>query len=78
MRNNSRFSAMRRAALAMLLILAGPLCALAQVRITGKITDELKAPMAGVSIIEKGTQNGAISDVDGNYSITADEGAVLE
>lgn len=78
MRNNQKFSAMRRMALAMLLILAGPFCALAQIKVSGKITDETNTPMAGVSIIEIGTQNGAISDVDGNWSLTASEGAVLE
>lgn len=75
MRNNQKFSAMKRMALAILLILAGPFCALAQIKVSGKITDETNTPMAGVSIIEIGTQNGAISDVDGNWSLTVSEGA---
>ena len=78
MRNNQKFSAMKRMALAILLILAGPFCALAQIKVSGKITDETNTPMAGVSIIEIGTQNGAISDVDGNWSLTVSEGASLE
>ena len=67
-------------ALAMLLILAGSLSASAQgqLKVTGKVTDELNAPMVGVSVIEKGTQNGVITDGDGAYEITVKAGAVLE
>ena len=59
-------------ALAMLLILAGSLSASAQgqLKVTGKVTDELNAPMVGVSVIEKGTQNGVMTDVNGAYEIT--------
>ena len=34
------------------------------------ISAEDNQPMIGVSILEKGTMNGVISDIDGNYSIT--------
>jgi TonB-linked SusC/RagA family outer membrane protein len=37
--------------------------------ITGKVTDEKGEPLPGVSIVEKNTFNGAVTDVDGNYSI---------
>lgn len=39
--------------------------------ITGTVKD-VKAgePLMGVSVLEKGTQNGAVTDFDGNYSIT--------
>ena len=67
-------------ALAMLLILAGSLSASAQgqLKVTGKVTDELNAPMVGVGVIEKGTQNGVITDGNGAYEITVKAGAVLE
>ena len=80
MRTKSTFSRMISTALAMLLILAGSLTASAQgqLKVTGKVIDELNAPMIGVSVIEKGTQNGVMTDVDGNYEISVAEGAVLE
>jgi TonB-linked SusC/RagA family outer membrane protein len=37
--------------------------------ITGKITDENGAPIAGANILEKGSVNGVISDTSGNFSI---------
>ena len=46
--------------------------------ITGKVTDANGSPLPGVNIIEVGTTNGTITDLDGNYSITVSpEGAVL-
>ena len=80
MRTKSTFSRMIGTALAMLLILAGSLSASAQgqLKVTGKVTDELNAPMVGVSVIEKGTQNGVMTDVNGAYEITVKTGAVLE
>ncbi len=79
MRTNSTISRMIGSALAMLLILAGSLTASAQeLKMTGKVTDELNAPMVGVSVVEKGTQNGVMTDLDGNYTITVNAGSVVE
>ncbi|TDN86342.1 TonB-linked SusC/RagA family outer membrane protein [Salegentibacter sp. 24] len=36
--------------------------------VTGVVTDS-EGPIPGVSIVEKGTNNGAVTDFDGNYSI---------
>ena len=67
-------------AMAMLLILAGSLTVSAQnlVKVTGKVIDELNSPMVGVSVIEKGTQNGVMTDGNGKYEITAAAGSTLE
>ena len=64
----------------MLFILAGSLTASAQgkLTVTGKVIDELNSPMVGVSVIEKGTQNGVMTDATGKYTITASAGSVLE
>ena len=64
----------------MLLILAGSITASAQgwVTVTGKVIDELNSPMVGVSVIEKGTQNGVMTDATGKYTISAQAGSVLE
>ncbi|MFN3940678.1 MAG: TonB-dependent receptor, partial [Chitinophagales bacterium] len=42
----------------------------AQITIQGVITDNTGAPVPGVNVVEKGTNNGTISDLDGNYIIT--------
>lgn len=42
----------------------------AQLTITGTITDENNVPLGGVNVILGGTTQGAVSDFDGNYSIT--------
>lgn len=41
------------------------------INIRGTIVDESGLPLPGVSIIIKGTLNGTVSDIDGNYAITA-------
>ena len=41
--------------------------------IKGTVTDEKKATFPGVKVLVKGTTNGAITDVDGKYSITVEE-----
>lgn len=38
--------------------------------LSGKVTDETNTPLPGVSIIERGTTNGTVTDSDGNYRIT--------
>ncbi len=50
-----------------------------QRRITGNITDENGEGLPGATILEKGTSNGTITDVSGNFSISVqDENAVLQ
>ncbi|MBK9256789.1 MAG: TonB-dependent receptor [Saprospiraceae bacterium] len=46
--------------------------------ISGKVTEAGNIPMIGVEILEKGTVNGTITDVDGNYNLrVASPNAVL-
>ncbi|MCP9767840.1 TonB-dependent receptor [Lacihabitans sp. LS3-19] len=42
-----------------------------EVRLNGKITDENSEPIPGASIVIKGTSEGTVSDLNGNYSINA-------
>ncbi|WP_147678774.1 TonB-dependent receptor [Algibacter pacificus] len=42
----------------------------AQQVVNGQISDTSGTPIAGVNVVEKGTKNGAISDFDGNFSIS--------
>lgn len=48
-----------------------------EITVTGKVTDQTGLPVIGASIIESGTQNGAITDLDGNYTLEVEEGATL-
>ena len=57
-----------------LLATAGTLSA--QNRVMGTVTDDI-GPVIGASVMEKGTQNGAVTDLDGNYVITVKPGATL-
>lgn len=46
--------------------------------VSGRIVDAKGEPLIGVTVIEKGTTNGAITDFDGNYSLTVPDGAILQ
>ena len=49
----------------------------AQSTITGTVTNTENVPIPGVNILVKGTIKGAVTDFDGNYQISADNGDVL-
>lgn len=50
-----------------------------QKSISGKVTDSSGSPLPGVSLIVKGTNNGTITDANGNYSLSnVPEYAVLQ
>ncbi len=50
----------------------------AQTVLKGKVTNEQKQPLFGVSVYEKGTTNGIFTDYEGNYSIQIkDESSVV-
>ena len=49
-----------------------------EVTITGTVYDETSGePIIGVTVVVQGTTTGAVSDLDGKYSITADKGQTL-
>jgi TonB-linked SusC/RagA family outer membrane protein len=48
-----------------------------RVRITGTVTDENGEPIIGANVIEKGTTNGSITDLDGKFNLEVKERAVL-
>lgn len=47
------------------------------IRVSGIIRDEAGEPLIGVTVSVKGTTQGTITDVDGNYIITAPAGSTL-
>lgn len=48
-----------------------------QKRITGTIIDANSEPVIGANIMEKGTTNGTVTDIDGNFTLTVENNAVL-
>ncbi len=48
-----------------------------QQQITGVITDETGLGLPGASVIEKGTANGTVTDIDGKYSLSVSQDATL-
>ena len=49
----------------------------AQSTVSGTVTDEVGEALIGVNILEEGTTNGTITDLDGSYFITVQTGATL-
>ncbi|MFJ1491837.1 SusC/RagA family TonB-linked outer membrane protein [Capnocytophaga canis] len=60
----------------MLTFLALPL--MAQVKVTGKVTDESNSPLPGATVIIKGSTKGTATDLNGSYEIEARVGDELE
>lgn len=48
------------------------------ISVKGKVTDDKKTPLPGVSVVVKGSTHGTSTDFDGNYQIQAKAGDVLE
>lgn len=60
------------------LLLFIPMLMSAQTIITGKVTDATGTELPGVTVIEKGTQNGTATDFDGNFELkVGDANAIL-
>ena len=47
------------------------------VTITGTVTDAHSEPLVGVNVLVKGTTTGAITDIDGNFSVSGKKGSTL-
>ena len=51
--------------------------AFAQNTVTGTVKDQSGLPLVGVNVVEKGTTNGNITDVNGKYSVNVERGKTL-
>lgn len=45
--------------------------------VKGVVTDKQGEPLIGVNVVEKGTTNGNITDLDGNFTLTVEKGHTL-
>lgn len=78
MRNLRRKSGLNRLWVTMALLLFVAITASAQqVTVNGRVTDANQEPLTGVTILEDGTSNGVITDMDGNFKIDVKKQATL-
>jgi len=68
---------MQTKALLLFMVLLTAVQALSGQSLTGTVKDETGEPLAGVTILLVGTTTGALTDVDGQFSIAASEGDQL-
>lgn len=47
------------------------------VEVSGTVVDEQSQPVIGASVLQKGTSNGTVTDIDGNFSFKAPRGVTL-
>jgi TonB-linked SusC/RagA family outer membrane protein len=71
---------MKHNLLALLMLLFGSVAAIGQVEISGTILDKDSSdPLIGVNIIEQGTTNGTITDIDGSFTLRVkDSQSIIE
>lgn len=50
---------------------------IAQTTVTGNVVDDIGDPVVGATILIKGTAQGTITDIDGNFTLVAPTGGVL-
>ncbi|MBQ7470818.1 MAG: SusC/RagA family TonB-linked outer membrane protein, partial [Prevotella sp.] len=67
---------LRRILMSMLLILAST-AMYAQTEMTGSVVDENDDGVIGATVMEKGTTNGTVTDIDGNFKLKVKAGATL-
>ena len=78
MKKRKNLIAMRRIVFVLFAMLL-PLMASAQkLKVTGEVFDEQNNPVIGASVFEKGTTNGAVTDLDGHFTIQVEKGATLQ
>lgn len=68
---------LRPFALFMALFLMDVSWAFAQLTVTGNVQSTTGEPLIGVNVVEKGTTNGTVTDLDGNYTLRVAKGKTL-
>lgn len=62
--------------LSMMVFFSGVLSA-QTIEVKGKVTDETGQPMAGATVLEKGTRNGTVTNVNGEYKLNVAVGKTI-
>lgn len=58
-------------------VLLSSTLAFAQNKVSGTVKDKTGEPIIGANVLEKGTTNGVITDIDGNYTLNVARGKTL-
>ena len=66
-----------KSALVVAMLWCTSFASVAQSTVSGSVKDPQGLGLPGVTIVEQGTTNGAVSDIDGNFSLNAKEDAIL-
>ena len=64
-------------AMILALLLMNSTMMFAQNAVTGQVKDQTGEPLIGVSILEQGTNNGTVTDIDGNFRLNVAQGKTL-
>ena len=59
------------------LLMTAALFAQDRIVVKGVVSDENGQPLIGAGVMEKGTTNGAVTDIDGNYTLEVSADGVL-
>lgn len=80
MKKRAKYRSYLNGVIVSLCLICLPFAAFAQntVTVKGVVVDNTSLPVIGASVIVKGTNQGVPTDLDGNYTITVPEDAVLE
>lgn len=74
---NRKINSIQKPLVLLFLLCLFPLGALAQSIVKGTVSDETGEPIIGATVKVQGTNEGAITDFDGNYSVKAASSATL-
>ena len=77
-KSNATYFCLRWAGLCMAFLMTAPVVLAQQITVSGMITDASDdESLPGVNILRKGTSAGTVTDIDGNYRISAEENDTL-
>ncbi len=77
MNKNKLFSRKRSICLLLVALLVAAGGYAQKITVKGTVVDEMNEPVIGANVVEKGTINGIITDLDGNFTLSVDEKAVI-
>ena len=77
MNKNERFSRKRSICLLLFALFFAAGGYAQKITVKGTVVDEMNEPVIGANVVEKGTINGIITDLDGHFTLSVDEKAVI-
>jgi TonB-linked SusC/RagA family outer membrane protein len=78
MNKGKNLIAMRRIVFVLLAMLLPMMASAQKLKVTGEVVDDQNIPVIGASVLEKGTSNGVVTDLEGHFTIQVEKGATLQ